>query len=101
MFCLRIIFELKELMDATTLGIPVPGGDTRVSSNGQLIVLADLASTPGPPGEQGIQGIRGIQGPPGEDGQDADLSNYYNKQHTDVLLLTHTPSIGTYPGKGI
>ena len=50
------IFELIEYMDATTLGITVLGGDTRVSSNGQLIRLEDLASTPGPPGLQGERG---------------------------------------------
>ena len=85
-------------MDSTTLGITVLDGSTRVRSNGQRIRLEDLASTPGPPGEQGIQGI---QGPPGEDGQDVDLSNYYNKQQTDFLLLTNTPSIRPYQGQGI
>ena len=49
-------------MDATTLGITVLGGDTRVRSNGQHIRLEDLASTPGPQGPQGEQGIPGIQG---------------------------------------
>ena len=79
-------------MDATTLGITVLGGDTLVRSNGQLIRLEDLASTPGPPGEHGIQGIQGIQGPPGEDGADADLSKYYKQQQTDFCCkLTRRP----------
>ena len=35
-------------MDSTTLGITVLGGDTRVRTHGQLIILQDIASTPGP-----------------------------------------------------
>ena len=57
-------------MDSTTLGITVLGGDTRVRTNGQLIRLEDLASTPGPPGLQGEKGDQGIQGEPGQDGAD-------------------------------
>ena len=45
-------------MEATTLGITVLGGDTRVRTNGQLIRLEDLASTPGPPGLQGEREIK-------------------------------------------
>ena len=90
-------------MDPTTLGITILDGSTRIRSNGQLIRLEDLASTPGPPGPQGEQGIQGIQGPAGEDGQDGtvDTTNYYNKQQTDFLLMMNTPSISTYPGEGI
>ena len=84
-------------MDSTTLGITVLDGSTRVRSNGQLIRLEDLASTPGPPGPQGIQGI---QGEPGEDGQ-VDTTIFYNKAQVDVLLATNTPSVDTYPGDGI
>ena len=90
-------------MDSTTLGITVLDGGTRVRSNGQLIRLEDLASTPGPPGPQGEQGIQGVPGPAGENGEDGtvDTTNYYNKQQVDFLLATNTPSIGTYPGQGI
>ena len=88
-------------MDSTTLGITVLDGGTRVRSNGQLIRLEDLASTPGPVGPAGPAGPVGPVGPAGEDGADADLSNYYNKQQTDVLLSMNTPSIGTDPGAGI
>ena len=49
-------------MEATTLGIAVLGGGTRVRTNGQLIRLEDLASTLGPPGSQGEKGGQGIQG---------------------------------------
>ena len=68
-------------MDSTTLGITVLGGDTRVRTNGQLIRLEDLASTPGPPGLQGETGDQGIQGEPGQDGADGtvDTTNFYNK----------------------
>ena len=74
-------------MDSTTLGITILDGSTRIRSNGQLIRLEDLASTPGPAGPQGEQGIQGIQGPAGEDGQDGtvDTTNYYNKAHTDFF----------------
>ena len=90
-------------MDSTTLGITILDGSTRIRSNGQLIRLEDLASTPGPPGPQGEQGIQGIQGPAREDGEDGtvDTTNYYNKAQVDFLLLTNTPSIGIYPGAGI
>ena len=90
-------------MDSTTLGITVLGGDTRVRTNGQLIRLEDLASTPGPPGLQGEKGDQGIQGEPGQDGADGtvDTTNYYNKAQVDFLLATHTPSIGVYPGAGV
>ena len=37
-------------MDSTTLGITILDGSTRIRSNGQLIRLEDLASTPGPVG---------------------------------------------------
>ena len=69
-------------MDSTTLGITVLGGDTRVRTNGQLIRLEDLASTPGPPG---LKGEQGIQGEPGQDGADGtvDTSNFYNKAQVD------------------
>ena len=89
-------------MDSTTLGITVLGGDTRVRTNGQLIRLEDLASTPGPPGLQGEKGDQGIQGEPGQDGADGtvDATMFYNKARV-VLLLVNTPSIGTYPGEGI
>ena len=72
-------------MDSTTLGITILDGSTRIRSNGQLIRLEDLASTPGPAGPQGEQGIQGIQGPAGEDGQDGtvDTTNYYNKAQVD------------------
>ena len=65
-------------MDSTTLGITVLDGSTRIRSNGQLIRLEDLATTPVPPGPQGEQGIRGIQGPAEKDGQDGtvDTTNY-------------------------
>ena len=68
-------------MDSTTLGIVVLGGDTRVRTNGQLIRLEDLASTPGPPGLQGEKGDQGIQGEPGQDGADGtvDTTHFYNK----------------------
>ena len=46
-------------MEATTLGLTVLGGDTRVRTNGQLIRLEDLASPPGPPGLQGTKGRAG------------------------------------------
>ena len=84
-------------MDSTTLGITVLDGSTRIRSNGQLIRLEELASTPRPPGPQGEQGIQGIQSPAREDGQDGtvDATNYYNKAQVDVLLATNTPSIGT------
>ena len=90
-------------MDSTTLGITILDGSTRIRSNGQLIRLEDLASTPGPPGPQGDQGPAGAQGPAGEDGQDGtvDTSNFYNKAQVDFLLMMNTPSIGTYPGLGI
>ena len=90
-------------MDSTTLGITVLDGGTRVRSNGQLIRLEDLASTPGPVGPAGPAGATGPQGPQGEDGADGtvDTTNYYNKAQVDFLLLTNTPSIGTYPGAGI
>ena len=90
-------------MDSTTLGITVLGGDTRIRTNGQLIKLEDLASTPGPPGLQGEKGDQGIQGEPGQDGADGtvDATNFYNKAQVDFLLLMNTPSIGTYPGEGI
>ena len=90
-------------MDSTTLGITVLGGDTRVRTNGQLIRLEDLASTPGPPGLQGEKGDQGIQGEPGQDGADGtvDTTNFYNKAQVDFLLATNTPSIGVYPGAGI
>ena len=82
-------------MDSTTLGITVLGGDTRVRTNGQLIRLEDLASTPGPPGLQGEKGDQGIQGEPGQDGADGtvDTSNFYNKAQVDFLLLMNTPSM--------
>ena len=72
-------------MEATTLGITVLGGDTRVRTNGQLIRLEDLASTPGPPGLQGGKGDQGIQGGPGQDGADGtvDTTNFYNKAQVD------------------
>ena len=75
-------------MDSTTLGITVLDGNTRIRSNGQLIRLEELASTPGPPGpqgEQGPQGPAGAQGPSGEDGQDGtvDTSKFYNKAQVD------------------
>ena len=75
-------------MDSTTLGITVLDGSTRIRSNGQLIRLEDLASTPGPPGpqgDQGPQGAVGATGPAGEDGQDGtvDTSNFYNKAQVD------------------
>ena len=78
-------------------------GNTRIRTNGQLIRLEELATTPGPPGTQGEQGIQGIQSPAGEDGQDGtvDTTNYFNKAQAEVLLATNTPSIGTYPGEGI
>ena len=90
-------------MDSTTLGITVLDGSTRVRSNGQLIRLEDLSSTPGPAGPQGEQGPAGAQGPAGEDGADGtvDVSNFYNKAQVDFLLMMNTPSIGTYPGAGI
>ena len=77
-------------------------GSTRVRSNGQLIRLEDLSSTPGPAGPQGEQGPTGAQGPAGEDGADGtvDVSNFYNKAQVDFLLMMNTPSIGTYPGQG-
>ena len=87
-------------MDSTTLGITVLGGDTRVRTNGQLIRLEDLASTPGPPCLQGEKGDQGIQGEPGADGT-VDTTNFYNKAQVAFLLLMNTPSIGTYPGEGI
>ena len=79
-------------MDSTTLGITVLDGSTRIRSNGPLIRLEDLASTPGPPGPQGdqgpagAQGPTGAQGPSGEDGQDGtvDTSNHYNKTQVDL-----------------
>ena len=46
-------------MDSTTLGITILDGSTRIRSNGQLIRLEDLASTPGPPGPKEIKGPRG------------------------------------------
>ena len=72
-------------MDSTTLGITVLGGDTRVRTNGQLIRLEDLASTPGPPGLQREKGDQGIQGEPGQDGADGtvDTTNFYNKAQVD------------------
>ena len=72
-------------MDSTTLGITVLGGDTRVRTNGQLIRLEDLASTPGPPGLQGEKGDQGIQGEPGQDGADGtvDTTNFFNKAQVD------------------
>ena len=87
-------------MDSTTLGITVLDGSTRVRSNGQLIRLEDLASTPGPVGPAGPAGP---VGPAGEDGADGtvDTTNYYNKAQVDFLLATNTPTIGTYPGEGI
>ena len=90
-------------MDSTTLGITVLDGNTRVRSNGQLIRLEDLASTPGPVGPVGPAGPAGPIGPAGEDGADGtvDTTNYYNKAQVDFLLLMTTPSIGTYPGAGI
>ena len=90
-------------MEATTLGITVLGGDTRVRTNGQLIRLEDLASTPGPPGLQGEKGDQGIQGEPGQDGADGtvDTTKFYNKAQVDFLLATNTPSIGVSPGAGV
>ena len=79
-------------MDSTTVGITVLDGSTRIRTNGGLIRLEELASTPRPPGPQGEQGIQGIQGPAGEDGQDGtvDATNYYNKAHVDFLFATTT-----------
>ena len=84
-------------MDSTTLGVTVLDGSTRVRSNGQLIRLEDLASTPGPVGPVGPAGPAGPIGPAGEDGADGtvDTTNYYNKAQVYFLLLTNTPSIGT------
>ena len=68
-------------MDSTTLGITVLDGSTRVRSNGQLIRLEDLASTPGQTGPPGPQGPQGVQGEAGQDGEDGtvDTSNFYSK----------------------
>ena len=90
-------------MDSTTLGITVLDGSTRGRSNGQLIRLEDLASTPGPVGPAGPAGPAGPVGPAGEDGADGtiDTTSYFNKQQVDFLLATNTPTIGTYPGEGI
>ena len=72
-------------MDSTTLGITVLGGDTRVRTNGQLIRLEDLASTPGPLGLQGEKGDQGIQGEPGADGT-VDTTNFYNTAQVDFSV---------------
>ena len=54
-------------MEATTLGITIFDGSTRVRSNGQLIRLDQLCGT-GPAGPQGEQGDTGPQGATGAQG---------------------------------
>ena len=89
-------------MDSATLGITILDGSTRIRSNGQLIRLEELASTPGPPGPQGEQGIQGIQGPAGEDGQDGtvDATNNYNKAHVGFYLQQTPHQLAHIRGKG-
>ena len=91
-------------MESTTLGITVLDGIKRVCTNGQLIRLEEIASTPGPEGppkEQGIQGVPSPYGQGGAEGADADMSNIYNKAQFGILFATNTPSSGMYPGQGI
>ena len=68
---------------SNTLGITVIDGSTRVRSNGQLVRLDALATTPGPIGPAGPTGPSGPAGQDGEDGT-VDTTKFYNKAQVDV-----------------